>query len=78
MADRKGHGDHREPECQRNAEQTDADVRKGCGKYGAAAAAEDQPKCTDEFGRKFPCKWQVRLLKVALKWLGGAFSHIDT
>jgi hypothetical protein len=60
MADREGHGDYGQPECHRDPEKTYPDVRKRGGKNGAAASAENQPKCTDELGGKLPGERHVR------------------
>lgn len=49
MADRECHRQHRQSECQRNAQQTDADLRKRRSQHRAAAAAQHQPECADEF-----------------------------
>src|SRR5258708_34812508 len=54
MDDREGHGDQREPKGQRDPEKTYPHVGKRGGENGAAASAENQPKCTDEFGAKLP------------------------
>jgi hypothetical protein len=48
VADREGHRQHREAECQRHAVQPDADFREGGGEHGAAAAAQHQPEGPEE------------------------------
>src|SRR6476469_1734812 len=49
VADGEGHGQYGEPEGGGDAQQTNADPRKGGGEHGAATAAEDQPERADEF-----------------------------
>ena len=49
VADRVSHGDYAQAKRERHAEQTDADLRKPRGDYGAAASGKCQPKCTDRF-----------------------------
>jgi hypothetical protein len=44
VADGEGHGQNRQAESERDAEQADADIRKCGGEYGTAAAAENEPK----------------------------------
>jgi len=51
MADREGHGQHRQAERQRDAEQADADLRKSGSKYGTAAATENQPERSKKLRR---------------------------
>lgn len=53
MADRIGHGHNGQTKRQRNADKTDADLGEFRRQHGAAAAAENQPKCADELGREF-------------------------
>jgi hypothetical protein len=50
MTDREGHGQNCQSECERDPEQTDADIRKSCRKDGAATATQDEPERADEFG----------------------------
>ena len=49
-ADRIGHRQHGKAEGEGHAEQADTDLREGGGENGAAAAAEDEPERTKEFG----------------------------
>ncbi|MCY1518750.1 hypothetical protein D9M68_534750 [compost metagenome] len=51
-ADRIGHGEYGETKSKRNAEQADADLRKGSRQHRAAATAENEPECTQKFRRK--------------------------
>src|SRR5688572_14085112 len=44
--------EHRQPECERNTGQPDADVRKSGREHGAAATAENEPERPDELRRK--------------------------
>src|SRR6185369_5566432 len=46
----EGHGQKREAESQRHADEADAQRREGGGEDGAAAAAEDEPEGTEELG----------------------------
>ncbi|GEO43342.1 hypothetical protein SAE02_74900 [Skermanella aerolata] len=50
MADRVGHGQDRQPECERDPKQPYSDLGKGCGEHGAAAPSEDKPKCAKKLG----------------------------
>jgi hypothetical protein len=52
MADGEGHGQHREPEGQRDAEQSNADIGKGGGQYGTASSAQYKPQRTEALGDK--------------------------
>ena len=45
-----GHGHHREAEGQRHAGKADAELGKGRGQHGAAAAAQDEPGRAEELG----------------------------
>ena len=51
-ADRIGHRQHGQAEGERDADEADAEFRKGGGENGAAAAAEHQPERTEKFGEK--------------------------
>ena len=50
MADRIRHGHHGEAGRERNAEKSDADLRKAGGDDGASTSPERQPKCADSLG----------------------------
>ena len=52
VANRKGHGQHRQAEGEGHPDEADADLRKFGRQYGAAAAAEDEPERAEEFGRE--------------------------
>src|SRR4030081_256211 len=49
MSDRIGHRHHGEAEGERDAEETDPQLRKGGGNDRASAAAKCQPKSTEKF-----------------------------
>ena len=51
VADRIGHGHHREAKCQRHPEQADADLWKAGGNDRASTSSERQPEGTDRFGK---------------------------
>jgi hypothetical protein len=55
MTDGERHGQNCQSECERDPEQTDADIRKSCRKDGAATATEDEPERADEFGAELVC-----------------------
>jgi hypothetical protein len=50
--ERIGAGQHRQAERQRDAGQSDAELRKRRGQHGAAAATEDEPEGAEAFGGK--------------------------
>ena len=52
MADGEGHGQHRQAEGQRDADETDAQFGIGRGQHGRAASAQHQPGRSDEFRNK--------------------------
>src|SRR5579872_5727024 len=52
-ADRIGHSQNREPEGKGDAGKTNPHRRKGGGQQRTATAAEYEPECADQLGRKF-------------------------
>ena len=54
MADRIGHGQHRQAERGRDAKKADPETGEARGKNGAAAAAEGQPERSEKFGDDAP------------------------
>jgi hypothetical protein len=54
MADRVGHGQHRQTERQRHADKSDPDLRERGGEHGTAATAEDKPKGAEKLGAQLP------------------------
>lgn len=52
MADRVGHGEHREAEGERDAEQADADLGEAGGQDGATAATKNEPKRTNSLRQR--------------------------
>ncbi|MGY3456264.1 hypothetical protein ACVWW5_001714 [Bradyrhizobium sp. LM3.4] len=53
VADRIGHGDHAQPECEGNTDQTDTNLRKAGCDHRAPATCECEPKGADSLGRVF-------------------------
>jgi hypothetical protein len=58
VADRVGHGEDRKPEGERDANEADADLGKGGGKDGAAAASQNEPEGAEAF--RGECPWHDR------------------
>src|SRR3954451_20929022 len=53
VADRIGHAQHGQAECQGYPDEANADVREFRREHGTAAAAQDEPEGADEFGCDF-------------------------
>jgi hypothetical protein len=49
----KSHRQNRQAKSQRHTQEADADIRESRGQHPATTAAQDEPKRTDEFRRKF-------------------------
>jgi hypothetical protein len=67
VADGIDHPQHRKVEGERDAEQADANIRKGRREHGAAAAAEDKPEGADAVGDEFVAEVQGLVLSVSGK-----------
>jgi hypothetical protein len=53
MAHGVGHGQHRQTESERYADEPDSQFRERGGEDGAAATAKDEPKGAEKFGPEF-------------------------
>jgi hypothetical protein len=54
VADGVGHGQHRQAEGKRDADEADPDLGEFRGEHRAAAATQDKPERAEEFGRELP------------------------
>jgi len=53
VADRIGHGDHRQAECERNACEADSELGKRGGEHRRTATAQNQPTRTEKLSNQF-------------------------